>query len=636
MKSNKNYKPKTDKRTRAIRIIAWILILMTFATTIYTALYFIIDAVRAADNGGDDISIAVGILYGSDVDVGLTATTTNGFTVGSETIETYTKTFTELWSLPDYKKVTVLCDKNYELVGTSYKVTSSPNIGAYRLDTGATYKTADELRTAVKNTDAKLAGSDYYSIPAYINGAYKLYIGSFLTESAASNAVSAVKKLLPSANITVKKPSSTGTFAVEHGTKNVLFMYDCGNNSYLAFDAINNKDGSEAYLTTYNNNLYDGVFVFKRTTSGSKEGITLMTVVPLEQYVMGVIPYEISSSWPLETQRVFAILARTFVINGMKKHYSQYGFNVCATSNCQVYRGVARVNATVREAVTSTAGLVTTYNGKLAAMYYCSSTGDCTADVEKVWGSKIEWLSGVQTPWEDYQNHSNAFWTAEVSPTELREYLNANGYTTLKGEIKSITINETAGDASTYVCGVTVTDSYGTSVKITRCDKVRAAFSKYVNSANFVVGKGSVDYTVYTETVPPTSGSATSNGIFSVLTSKGTQSVDMRSSAKVLTGSGQKTYTPGGSVAVQTAGGKVNVSTDGSGSGSTSSNIVTKTLKAEKSGNFVFVGKGWGHGVGISQWGLYDLAKMGVDWLDMINAYCPGVSVGDYKKLIKY
>lgn len=633
MRSNKP-RNKIDKRKLAVRIIAWILILMTVVTTLYTAIYFIVISVNAADS--KDISVAVGILYGSDVDVALTASTTNGFIVGSETIGKYEKTFTELWSLPGYKNVTVLCDRNYEKSGKSYKLTSSPNVGAYRLETSSSYNTASELKDEIDSVDRALSGTEYYAIPAYINGTYKLRIGGFLTADAANAALSTVCDLLPSEELTVKNPSSTGMFAVEHDTKKVLFEYNCGTSSYLALDAINNSDGTEAYLTTYNNNLYDGVFVFKRTEKGSSEGVTLMTVVPLEKYIMGVIPYEISATWPLETQKAFAIIARTFVVDQIGKHWNQYGFNVCATSNCQVYRGVARVNDTVRNAVNSTAGMVTTYNGKLAAMYYSSSTGNCTADVTKVWGNSIAWLSGVETPWEDYLNHSNAFWTYEVSPKDLCSYLNSRGYTELKGAVESITITETASDISTYVSGVTVTDTSGNSVKITRCDKVRNAFYAYAKSANFVVGKGSVEYTEYTRTVPPgtTPKPGVVSNIFNIITGSGNSMFDFGSGVNVVTGSGTQKYSPSGNVTVITSNGEATASV--SSATEPESFIVTKTMNASNSDNFIFVGKGWGHGVGLSQWGLRDLSDMGIDYTSMIKAYCPGVSITDYKKVVNF
>ncbi len=44
--------------------------------------------------------------------------------------------------------------------------------------------------------------------------------------------------------------------------------------------------------------------------------------------------------------------------------------------------------------------------------------------------------------------------------------------------------------------------------------------------------------------------------------------------------------------------------------------------------NFVFEGKGWGHGVGMCQWGAYFMAKNGAVYSDIISYYYPGTEIG--------
>ncbi len=650
MKSSNNgevKKPKIDKRTLITRIVAWILVIMTIVTTLYTAIYFIIESVHAAEVE-EDFEVAVGILYGSNAEVSLTMGTTNGFIVGAEVIDKYDKSFTELWRLDGCKSVTVLCDANYQKSGsgkkTVYKSTATPNVGAYRLELPDTYRTREELTADIANIGGALAGTDFYPIPTYINGEYKVRLGAFLTKAEAESAASGVTEKLSGKTLTVKSPSATGTYAVEQETARVLFEYDCGSASHMAFDAVNGSDGTEAYITNtkVSGNIYDGIFAFKR----QDDKLLLLNVIGLEKYIAGVIPYEISASWPLEVQKAFAIIARTFAIDQVSKHWKQYGFNVCATANCQVYKGAAYINnERVSKAISSTRGMVTTYNGKLAGIYYSSSTGNCTADVVKVWGGRLEWLSGVETPWEDYLNHNKAFWTYEATPEELCAYLNNKGYTELKDAVADIKIDETASEISTYVYKVTVTDIHGTSVTIKRCDKVKSAFSKYLNSANFVVGKGSVEYTRYTKTVAPNNTSAKEpntsakepgsflGGVLSVLTSSGVLTLNTSDALDVMTANGQ--LEGGGSLSVLTADGLYTLDGENAGGeGADDPMIYTETATASTPDNFIFVGKGWGHGVGMSQFGIKDLDAMGIDYLGMIEAYCPGIKIEDCKKFV--
>ena len=97
--------------------------------------------------------------------------------------------------------------------------------------------------------------------------------------------------------------------------------------------------------------------------------------------------------------------------------------------------------------------------------------------------------------------------------------------------------------------------------------------------------------------------------------------------------------------AVMTASGKASipdmnsataVTSDGTKQlGKVTSTTVRQTVYAENSGNFIFVGKGYGHGVGLSQIGLRDLAKQGVAAKDMLKMYFSGIVIDDLATVIK-
>lgn len=58
----------------------------------------------------------------------------------------------------------------------------------------------------------------------------------------------------------------------------------------------------------------------------------------IDDYVKGVLPYEMSPSWPLEALKAQAVCARTYALL-QTKHYKSYKFDVCNTTDCQVYQG---------------------------------------------------------------------------------------------------------------------------------------------------------------------------------------------------------------------------------------------------------------------------------------------------------
>lgn len=623
---------KADPRKLAVRIIAWVLILMTIITTLYTAIYFIVEEVSASEP--EELNVAVGLVYGDSVDEAFTSTTTVGYTVGSEKTELNKKTFTPLWTIPDTTKVTILADCNYtkKTIGNSYiRSDSDVVVGGYHIELDAVYDDTEKLTEGVSSVNSTVSGKSLYAIPSYINGELKIRIGSYATKAAADAALAELQPLFTELTMHVVSPSSTGVTVVAHNTSKLLFEYDCADKSYLALDPLTD----EAYTATPAGNIYDGVFVYKHYVNSSKniDGIQVVNVLPLEKYLLGVVPYEISNSWPLETLKAFSVLARTYAVAEFDQYWNSYGFNLCNTASSQVYRGVARANANVIKAVEETAGLVVACNGVIASTYYSSSVGDSTVDSRYIWGKQdLPWLRSVATPWEEYRDHAKAFWTKEVSPTELQKYLYSNGYTKLTAPIASIKINQKAGENSNYVYKLTVTDEANNSVTIERTDKVKSAFSAYLNSANFVVAKGSVTYTTYNKLVAPGEPSEIANSSFAVMTSLGKLFSTFENGVKVLTSNGEKLFLPSSAVGVVTADSYKN----GTIESISESYIVTETATATDPNNFIFVGKGWGHGIGLSQWGLYDLAaKFNLKYDEMIRAYCGDVQFVDYEQFIK-
>ena len=83
-------------------------------------------------------------------------------------------------------------------------------------------------------------------------------------------------------------------------------------------------------VTWFRGNRYRGGFEY--TVSGG--GLQVVNVVDLEDYVKGVLPYEMSGDWELEALKAQAVCARTFACLNTK-HLSAYGFAVCRSTHCR-------------------------------------------------------------------------------------------------------------------------------------------------------------------------------------------------------------------------------------------------------------------------------------------------------------
>lgn len=221
---------------------------------------------------------------------------------------------------------------------------------------------------------------------------------------------------------------------------------------------------------------WNGDFVYRKASNGN---ITVINYVGLQDYVKGVLPYEVNPDWPIEALKAQAVCARSFALGSLDKHAS-LGFNLCNTTNCQVYQGANKATAASDRAVDETAGEYLTYDGKLAVGYFFSSDGGATEDAVNVWGGDYPYLKGKADPYEDVENAYNGVWSVTLTAEQVQSKLRAKGYDI--GAVASVAV--TARTKTDNVNEVTVTDTAGKQVKISK-DAVRSVFG--LNSIRYQI-----------------------------------------------------------------------------------------------------------------------------------------------------
>ncbi len=245
---------------------------------------------------------------------------------------------------------------------------SAGTIGRYHIRLSQTYTSFDAAKSAA---DAK------GGFPAYYNGTYYAMIGSYETQEAAQSALSA-----GGYGGTVYTGTDRCVTVTKADTTQILFEFDCGSTYSLAVAPVSDSGKAVTWCKGYQ---YYGDFQYTRLTSGV---LTVVNFVGLEDYVKGVVPNEMSASWPLEALKAQAVCARTYVAANQNK-YRQYGFDMTNDTYCQVYRGLNGANETTDRAVDETAGLFVRYEGKLCSVAYFAADGGATEDSENVWSDTV-------------------------------------------------------------------------------------------------------------------------------------------------------------------------------------------------------------------------------------------------------
>ena len=132
-----------------------------------------------------------------------------------------------------------------------------------------------------------------------------------------------------------------------------------------------------------------------RLQPNAHQSFTLVNNVPLETYVRGVVPHEIGYKAPYASVQAQAILARTYVLASLNR-FKVDEYELCADTQCQVYRGLEDTTEVADRAIADTRGLVLTYNDKVIDALYSSTTGGITANYNDIWdGTPRPYLQSV-------------------------------------------------------------------------------------------------------------------------------------------------------------------------------------------------------------------------------------------------
>lgn len=288
---------------------------------------------------------------------------------------------------------------------------------------------------------------------------------------------------------------------------------------------LNNFPQNGAFLISSDSPIY--VDKIKRNYGGAisfrvnNKKLDIVNRVEMDEYLKGVLPKEMSPSFPMESLKAQALCSRSFAINNYNK-FIKNGYNLDDTTRSQVYYGKDVEEKTTNKAVEETIGQVIKYDGKVAETIFCASSGGYTVASSEAWGgNSVPYLISKEDP---YSVHP---WKYELKNSDLKK--------------------------------LNLSDVFSVSLDYNNSNRV--------NNLTFATSKGDVKI----------------------------KATDFRKKI-----------------------------------GNT---IIKSTLfDVNVIGNKVFVsGKGYGHGVGMSQYGAVEMAKKGSNYKDIIEFYFPGTNIEKIK-----
>ncbi|MEN8235492.1 MAG: SpoIID/LytB domain-containing protein [Actinomycetota bacterium] len=316
----------------------------------------------------------------------------------------------------------------------------------------------------------------------------------------------------------------------------------------------------------------------------SRSGLALTEEVDVVDYLLGIreVPY----SWSAEALAAQVVAARTYLARytrgGRSGDRARYGFDICATSACQVYRGIGSIDASGGsrwvDAVERTAGEILVYEGVPIEAVYSSSMGSRTRANQDIWGgSAIPYLQPVDSP--EAGVSPLASWTIAVYPRTFVEILKADGYD-VGGDLLAIATDDPGEGNGRTMIHVTTEEG---SVEIA------------ATSLKGVMNRHGPDMAPGLLPARRADGKRLPQSLPSYTYEIGiqeTEPIDER---------------------------------------------IVRWLPPEDRPAPTMVrinGEGWGHGVGMSQWGAYAMARAGADHQEILTHYYTGAELVDAGPLL--
>ena len=426
--------------------------------------------------------------------------------------------------------------------------------------------------------------------PAYIDGEFVVRFGCYESRGDAQDALEDL-----GLDGEAVKSSSAGVIVTRTRTTEVLFEFQNGWD--LSLGVMPQAGRREEPVTWFKGYKYKGGFEYVRPSGGD---LRVINVVDLEDYVKGVVPYEMNGDWPLAALEAQAVCARTFACRNTK--HQNYDFDVCSGTCCQVYNGTNTATDLSDEAVENTEGECLYYDGELIEAVYHSSNGGATEDAENVWGGRVPYLLGKEDPYEELTSIPNYNWSVTYTADQLTWILQQKNYTI--GDIEDVYVSAVTDMGN--VAAVTFVDTDGEILTL-KGDTARTVFysstyQKSVPSLRFSInGKGG-------GTVTAGSGGYYVNGA---------QKLSSLEGAIAIATGGKKSELSDGSWYAITADGVTKLSTG----------TVSRRVNTSSNGTFTITGSGNGHNVGLSQYGARAMAEDGYDYEEILKFYYTDITI---------
>lgn len=330
---------------------------------------------------------------------------------------------------------------------------------------------------------------------------------------------------------------------------------------------------------------YRGRMEFSRF---NEKGITAINVIALNEYLYGVLASEVPYNWPMEALKAQAVAARNYAVYYKQNNnkYKNKPYILCDTTSSQAYKGYGVENERTNKAVDETNSRLITYKGEVIQATFFSTSGGHTENSEDVWNGSMPFLKGVPDIYE--LEPAVDPWSKEMTSTEIKDVLVK--YDVNIGDIIDVIPLE-----------------YTDSKRVTNL-KIIGTTGEYTikkETIRFWLGLRSRKFTVVKENYKP-------REMYNVISAGSYEKVNNINNMYVATSlyGKEKLKVKGDQLIVLSK-----------------HNIDNIPLIKGKKDTYIFMGQGYGHGVGMSQSGAKSMANLGFAFEEILKYYYTDIEI---------
>jgi SpoIID/LytB domain protein len=345
---------------------------------------------------------------------------------------------------------------------------------------------------------------------------------------------------------------------------------------------------------------YRGALEIARGPATQAGRVNLVDIVEVESYVPGVVANESLASFHIEALKAQATAARGYAVANLGNWQGRgFPFDIVDSASSQVYRGVISEHPRAVQAAAETVGLVASSQGRIISALYSSSMGGHTESNEWIFPSPSTQLPGLNAepylrgvydgsaPAPDLTDPEAfaAFWKNQQPQTFDSCAQVNNRFSRWRLTLPAAQVKARLPGRSVVVSGTTDGAITDVTLTLAMAASGRAAVARVALTTGVAEVRGwdNLRFVLGRTGVPP--ATATLN-----CGAAAAQNFTLNNPSVV-----EPQFNPDGTVDQLTV-----------------------------------WGGGWGHNVGLSQFGSNGRARAGQSFLDILNAYYTGVDVGSF------